>query len=278
MGLLGEKVLAMLEGCGALAPLSDIDGHRAIYMGTAPDSAYPYCVFQLDLAGDRQDAGTLRVMLYGDDECEASLSDIAGELKREISGYAFGGDTAYVLIWEGTRALDSDEELMGTKQLNLSEVVFGVYRFISPTAYAYAAQRALLGVLGDEFIDIHDIDEDGQKCEKPLYAFKAESIRDEVTWPGCAWCALEAGIYLLGAGENAIYGAYELIKSHSILRTDMGGMLLDSVRVNGDADGLTRAPITVVLKYNAYVPPAPAQALNAINMNISGGRSVRAAI
>lgn len=279
MGLSGEKVLAMLEGCKALAPLSDADGHRAIYMGTAPDGAafqaYPYCVFQLDLAGDRQDAGSLRILLYGDDETETSISDIAEALRREINGYAFGGDTAYVLVWEGMRALDANEELMGVKQLSLSEVVFGIYRFISPAAYAYAAQCALYDLLCDRFIDIHEADEGGQKCIKPLFAFKVESVRNEVMWSGCDWCALEAGIYLPGADEGAIYGAYESLKAQGVLHTDMGGMLLGGVRMSGEADGLTRAPITVALKYNAYVPPAPAQALGAINIKASG---VRAAI
>ena len=72
------------------------------------------------------------------------------------------------------------------------------------------------------------------------------------------WRVLDAGLYLPGADRAAVFKAYDKLGGLDRLGTVAGGMLVDLVKLDADADGCERAQIALRLRYNAHIECAEA--------------------
>ena len=142
---------------------------------------------------------------------------------------------------------------MRAPRLISMELEFFVYKFTRPTGVLRAIEKALGALIGADFGDVYS----GGACGA-VYSLQLSSMCAQDEWPGCAWRVLDAGLYLPGADRAAVFKAYDKLGGLDRLGTAAGGMLVDLVKLDADADGCERAQIALRLRYNAHIECAEA--------------------
>ena len=250
-------IYSALSECAALNDLALFNGRRAIFCGAPPDDVdlcgYPRCVFDLAMQAGMRRAGVLTVLITASDECGVSSGGMAARLCGELNGWVFGGDCATVLIWKSSREVLPDPIEMRAPRLSSMELEFFLYKFTRPVGVLRAIEEALGALIGADFGDVYS----GGACGA-VYSLQLSSMRAQDEWPGCAWRVLDAGLYLPGADRAAVFKAYDKLGGLDRLDTAAGGMLVDLVKLDADADGCERAQIALRLRYNAHIEGADA--------------------
>lgn len=249
------RIASVLARTRALEQLARFGEGRAIFLRDVPadvdsgGSLYPRCMFDWQPESGAARAGTLTVYIVALDENAASPVDMGEMLRRELNGMAFGGDTACVLCWRGTRGFGAGLRERDAPRISGVELEFSAHEFVRSGGVEAALEQALGRLLGIR--SVHDASPEGEPGSAQMYACRLTELRGGLGTAGFAWQSCAASLYLPCADASSARAAYESIASSGHIASETYALLLEQTRLSLDADGCSRAQIRLSGRCNA---------------------------